>query len=844
MTWSRDLSRRVLATLTVVLSLALVVQTPAAAQDDDQDIAAIDIEVLRSPIGAELVPVRVTVVSRRAIEADLVISSEASNISWELPLALAANNEISQLVAVPATPGFFGQLDASLVADGERIADAEDNLESDFEQAIGVLGVAAPGPDLQLQYGLGLASAIELNDLTLLSALDTLVASPAGLASLTDVERTQLLGWLATGRQLIVTDAPGAADEFLPVAWRGDGSAVTAEAGIIRYRPDDWATQVPPSPGLSVDIFAFEWFDASPRELISDGGFRVPGIGIVALVLLGYVLVAGPVAFAILSSRNRQNLAWVVVPALALLFTLGVFGVGRAFNAGRSDAYATIAEFHPAGMTVRDTILLADSGSQQLELPQGWYLSTTALNQGPNGGAAGASTIVRPSRITTDLEFGIEAGSAGTGIVVGTDATQTAQLEISDLVVRDDLAIGTVENRSGVDLENVTALVGHRSAVIGTVADGASAEFEVRLNQAVNRLAPELRPWDVDPRDGDFFNEPFGRNDRGDSAVETGPSNGQSWLNYRSQRFGTSAPEGSVTVVGWSRDLDYSIVDGRGRTAVVARAPLPASGEPLAVGQIRRLVFGASGISQGRFGPEPFGPDGFGSAAVAQFIAPAGGDPSGLALEVPPAVRSVEVWVEGDGWRGFALEGFNGSSVVLPEQAWNDGVLTVRFQVDQFFGQLVVPELEPMRNQSEALELAPAGEVPKRAAEFNDGFEPGFGPVVFGQDWGIFQGEAGVEEGVSGELFGTYDVLTIELTEGDVIDLRMTHFGTGLDPFLVLLDPDGSVVAENDDDGNSTNSQIVHEVDTTGAYVIEARPLDGSGAGPYELTWFVEAGGE
>lgn len=56
------------------------------------------------------------------------------------------------------------------------------------------------------------------------------------------------------------------------------------------------------------------------------------------------------------------------------------------------------------------------------------------------------------------------------------------------------------------------------------------------------------------------------------------------------------------------------------------------------------------------------------------------------------------------------------------------------------------------------------------------------------------------------------------------------------DTYLFLLDSDGNVLAQNDDDTTSTNSEIVATLPRTGTYYIIANAYDANGRGQYRLT--------
>lgn len=799
------------------------------AQGND-DLAAVEIDVLRSGSGASVIPVRVSVVSRRAVDGTLELRAPNQNISWELPVGLAANSEVSQIFVVPTGGRSTIDLDASLIVDGSVVADDTSQRAPGNANAVGVLGLTAPANDVQLVPEMGVGSVIEMDDLAILPALDTVVMSPAGFRSLTTVEQTNLLLWTAAGRQLAVADLPGSIDAELPQEWSSSEAQVSVGTGLIRYLGTDWSTRVPP--GISTATSAqwvAGWFQPSSSELLSDAGFRIPGLGVMSILLLVYLLLAGPVTFVVLTKMKRQTLAWVVVPALAAIFAVGVFGVGRVLSSTRGNGYASIMEVSPAGTSVTESVLIAKSGRQNVELPEGWSLVSTGLSTG-DGGDVGAPVVISPTRSVTNLRFDIDTGSGGTAVLRGATDKLDSAISIDDVSIEGTTLQGVVRNGTDEKLENVTVMVGDRLTSVGVVNAAESGEFVLELAANPNRFAPELRTWDVDPRDGQQFGAP-----RAGGAVQDGPANGSSWLEWRVSRLGTAIPEGMITAVGWSRDLEGSLLGGTGRTAVVAHGALPAPDGALVPAQVRMLHLLVPG--QDDFGNfDVFNVAGPG--LVSQFIRPAGSDTSALALELRNQITQVEVWSAENVWRSLELDDQGGNvTISIPDEAWVDDVLTARYTVSDFFGEpgQLTTRLAPVTDRTQASELLPVGETSVRQSNFDDGnfgvFEVVLGTeidVVFDAD-GVFEAE--------GELFGTYDVWRLDLHEGDEVQVRMDALdfstnGPPLDPFIIVRNPNGAQIAENDD-LNGLNSGLTFTAEADGLYELETRPLGGEQGGGY-----------
>ena len=822
---------RTVGGLLLFVALIGVVLTGGGSTAGAQDapaIAGVDLTVLRRSAGATVVPVRVQVESLRAIEATLSITNENTNTAWEIPYALAANSAVEQILLVPAGQGSL-RLDAELIAGGEVVASEEirdDGREAPVN-AVGVLGLDPPADEAQLVPTVGRASLIDLTDLGMLTALDTVVASPAGLRTLTPDELGRLQRWVAGGHQLVVADRAGSVDDLLPAEWIGEDSRVLADAGLLHYIENDWSTNLPPGISAAVDgQVMVGFFETSQAELLNDAGFRVPGIRALGLLLLLYLLLAGPVVFAVLNRMERQTLAWVVVPGLAVLFTAGVLVVGLFLTQGRGNGFAAIAEVGSAGASVTESVLIADDGRQELLLGPGWSLQSSGLSTSRE--SVGAPLTVRPALGSTELLFDIDPGGGGSAVVTGAAPDLDAALQIADLSVANDAVSGTLTNRSEHDLRGVLVLVGDRPTMLDELAAGASVPFTAPLGRVQDIGLPELRSWDVDPQNRFGFGGP-----RDDEAITDGPANGSAWIDWRASRLGTAAPHGMITAVGWSRDIDGRTLGGTGRTAIVARAHIPAGDGPLASEQIRTMVALAPDPSFGQFG---FDGEVNGSTMVVQHVRPGGGDTAGLAVIVPRTASEARVWT-GEAWQSLDLDGDNGElRFRIPDDLWADDTLWVEYQIADFFGEpgQYRTAMVSARDATEPFALLPAGERSSR--DVFGGFDGPFGgDAVVGLVRPVELDSTGFFEG-DGFLEGTYDEWTIDLRPGQSVrvwmDAPTNNFGPSLDPWLVIRDPDGRQIAENDD-FNGLNSRVDFTADAAGEYVIETRPLSGFGGSEY-----------
>gem|GEM_PF-370555 len=81
------------------------------------------------------------------------------------------------------------------------------------------------------------------------------------------------------------------------------------------------------------------------------------------------------------------------------------------------------------------------------------------------------------------------------------------------------------------------------------------------------------------------------------------------------------------------------------------------------------------------------------------------------------------------------------------------------------------------------------------------------------------------------------EAFEVDLEAGTVVVIDVEQTDGNLDTVATLLDPNGELVAENDDRGDGTyNSRIIYGVETTGTHTVVVSRYDSSTEGDYELT--------
>ena len=87
------------------------------------------------------------------------------------------------------------------------------------------------------------------------------------------------------------------------------------------------------------------------------------------------------------------------------------------------------------------------------------------------------------------------------------------------------------------------------------------------------------------------------------------------------------------------------------------------------------------------------------------------------------------------------------------------------------------------------------------------------------------------------EVGGDNDLFKVDLVAGTtyVFNLSRTSSGGLSDPYLLLYDPSVTQVGSDNNSGESRNSQLTYQADTSGTYYLGARDA-GNGVGGYTFS--------
>lgn len=438
-----------------------------------------------------------------------------SSLQWPVPAGPLSQLQFLSPAEVPATSGALGAFSAIVIdqADTSVLSQAQREALTCYVQEGGTLFIAGglawasdvaglPG-DLVPAKVLG-TEALALGTLGQLvgarapsrATIVDRLRPKAGSTTVLSQGRAPLVLQLALGSGDVVLSAFDPASPPL-AGWAG-GSALNGRLLAPAYQSSfDSSGQV---------VFASKGFitaPGSPASLLGStpgavspqvaGGalapflFQVPGASlpkpqVLGFLLLGYILVAGPLAFLLLRKLQRGELAWAALPALALAATAVAYTTGAGMSrspladevqVARVTAGSRLAEVMSLG-----AVYLPAGGTGTVAVAGGALASDL-------GAGAGANLTIDATKGPDQVSLKVR-GPANTlgGWAAEHDALLPGTL-LAHLVSSGDSVSGSVTNELGVALRDVYVLSSTgQQRVFGTVPAGATLSFSFPLPSA------------------------------------------------------------------------------------------------------------------------------------------------------------------------------------------------------------------------------------------------------------------------------------------------------------------------------------------------------------------------
>jgi len=782
------------------------------------------------------VPAQVTVETSRSVSGVLTVIDDpegGSRTAWEFDLDLAAGSRVE--FPVTLTTGWSGLNAAATVRSGSTVVGSDDLRRNGTGEVltghVAALGIEDPPRRVAEQATENQLTVVELDsDLRALENASTMVTTPVAFRELGADSSlgASIEAWVRGGGQLLVDGPTASLDDRFHRFPTANPDRFIVGAGSVYY-DESWRDGVPiggyvGATGLSQLVESQGLGAGAGGELAVLADLALPGVGIVAAVLLIYAILAGPVLFIGAGALGKQRRIWTVLPILALVVAGGILTVGFFDRRDRTDAHITIVEVASEGSRATTNLLLGSDfgGNRGLTKPEGWQYLGQARTSGQR------PVQLRVGRGPTDVGIEMPPGSNAVIRVAGSAPSYDGLLTIDEISAGADGAVrAQVTNNADVVLEQAIAFLGNARTELGDLEPGETVDVTVEAEPGSTSTMRELLIWPrVDVRWGE----------RGQGAAPRDPNAvtaAGAWTEWRIEQGMTAIPENVLGVAAWSDDLATPLggVD-KGRTALFARTNLPDGlGPETGFSTVTRLP--------GNDGEPVFDGNFAGRAEDVRVTLGPDTDASELALLVDDQSSAVGVWIEGR-WQYLELPARGDATIALPADAADDGEILLRsFRPEWAWGVGSTVRLVPVGADDDRPVLSDTIEH-----RLN---EPGFGDEEFGfegernyADFEIVE-EFSIDPETDDDPFVQTGFLERQTTASFLVPVEEGQQLVAVlrsrnnDSYLEIWDVDDRVIDSNDDFGQQLDSRIVYEADEADVVNVRVYELSGQ-AMEYELT--------
>jgi hypothetical protein len=244
-----------------------------------------------------------------------------------------------------------------------------------------------------------------------------------------------------------------------------------------------------------------EWMpiDISPRQQLASQMpyiltnlpmLDLPSAQGLALLLVVYILLIGPINYFVLRRQNKLHLAWITIPVITIIFSAASFGLGYALHGSNIFLNkASIIQLQPDGKARVDSyvgLFSPERNAYELEVRGGGLLSPMNPYYDPWNSLSSAPGLV------SQQEMILTQGDPG--FVSGLDVEQWSMqsfmdegLEIDfgkvtgELRLEEELLVGSLHNSSGYTLKDAAVILGKRFVRLGDIPAGGTADIRLDL---------------------------------------------------------------------------------------------------------------------------------------------------------------------------------------------------------------------------------------------------------------------------------------------------------------------------------------------------------------------------
>lgn len=265
---------------------------------------------------------------------------------------------------------------------------------------------------------------------------------------------------------------------------------------------DFWVALLSPTavypPWLAPDISARQQIASGmPYTLTNLPMLDLPSARGLAVLLGVYILVVGPLNYFVLRRRKSLHLAWVTIPIITILFSIGAFALGYTLHG--TDLFINkiaVIQIMPGGKASQTSyfgLFSPSRGAYEVEVLGDGLISPLAPFYDPwnsfgSPQGMGSNQEVRMQQSEPVFIRGLQVDQWSMQSFMIEGASQEFGQIITDLRLEGNSLVGTIVNQTDFFLKDVVLLFGKKFTRLGDLPVGGQAEFGMSLTQEEQTL--------------------------------------------------------------------------------------------------------------------------------------------------------------------------------------------------------------------------------------------------------------------------------------------------------------------------------------------------------------------
>lgn len=282
---------------------------------------------------------------------------------------------------------------------------------------------------------------------------------------------------------------------------------------------------------------------------------NAPSFFLLLTLFLVYVVIAAPLLYLLLKRMDKREWAWVVIPVLSIVSSIGIFSIGASDKSSVMTHTLNTLELSGNGQGTRSAataVFVPSGGTYELQLPKSAQVVSFSDNRGsmnPNGQLAGTTDqylYIEPeaTRLAwTDVPY----WSVRKALVEHAESEPLGQFDVTASIDNNGIK-GEVTNRTKSDLTKVSLIYNRQLFSVGDLKAGEKKAISGSINMMPQGYM-------------DFGQMIFPFNHTG------GPdafNRERQMVNSYMNRLWNTGAGGETMVIGWSKDHESLYqVDGR-----------------------------------------------------------------------------------------------------------------------------------------------------------------------------------------------------------------------------------------------------------------------------------------